>query len=484
MKNNVRYSRIIAFTTCLLMLGACQKKEAPKQERPPTPVQTAKVQVGSVPVYLPSFGRLKALNNVDIVAQVSGKVLEAPFDEGMPVKQGDVLFRIEEDTYRALMEQATARVEGGKASLKQKKATLKRNDALKEQSLISQEDYEQLKTDVEASQAALAADKAALIQAQINLSYCTITSPVFGVTGKRLVDPGNVVTPGNQKMVNVQTIDPLYLDFSISEAWLADIQNAMAAGPVPVLILLKENAGDAGIFHGVLKMVNNSIDTQSGTIALRAVVENAGGKLWPGQFVTALPVLRNLENAVVAPLAAIAQGKDGPYAFVINEGKAVLVAVTKGPLIGEGVVITSGLKKGDIVVTQGQMGLWPGAPVSIQTTLESEQEAIIKKKLADPNVLLTIKTILGAGSPPEAVELFTGIPVDRIQPFISHAAPPEGDPDTALIQKMLRGGMSEEEIAKVTGLTIEAIHRIANPDDNPDKKPDAKPTDGSAETNP
>lgn len=462
------------------MVCACHKKEAPKQERPPSPVQTAKVQVADVPVYLPSFGRLKALNDVDIVAQVSGKVLEAPFDEGTPVKQGEVLFRIEDDTYRALTEEAEARVAGDKAALKQKKATLKRNETLKEQALISQEDYDQLQTEVDAAKATLAADKAALLQARINLNYCTVTSPVSGVTGKRLVDPGNIVTAGNQNMVNVQTIDPLYLDFSVSEAWLADIQNAAAKGPVKVLILLKENAGEVGIFHGTLKMINNTVDTQSGTIALRAVVENADSKLWPGQFVTALPVLRELTNAVVTPLSSIAQGKDGPYAFVIKDGKAALAPVTKGPVVGEAVVITSGLKKDDVVVTQGQMGLWPGASVSIQTTLESDQESVVKKKLADPNILMMIKAMLAAGATPDEVELFTGIPSDRIQPFVPQAAAPEKEADSALIKKMLQGGMSEEEIAKVTGLTPDAIRSLAKPTDQPDEKP----VDDSAKTNP
>ena len=466
MKNMQTCIPTIILSGCLAAsICGCHKKEAPKQQRPPTPVQTAKVQVADVPVYLPSFGRLKALNDVDIVAQVSGKVMEAPFDEGTPVQQGDVLFRIEDDSYRALVEQAEARVEGDKTALKQKKATLKRNEILKEQALISQEDFDQLETDVDAAKATLAADKAALVQAQINLNYCTVTSPVSGVTGKRLVDPGNIVAAGSQKMVNVQTVDPLYVDFSVSEAWLADIRKAMQAGPVNVLLLLKENAGDAGIFHGSLKMIDNTVNTQSGTIGLRAVVDNADARLWPGEFVSVYPVLCELTNAVVAPLAAITQGKDGPYAFVIRDGKAALANVTKGPVVGEAVVVTSGLKKDDVVVTQGQMGLWPGASVSIQTTLESEQEAIVKKKLANPNVQTTIKAMLGAGATPEEVELFTGIPAERIKPFQPEATPPERQPDTALIQKMLQGGMSVEEVAKVTGLAPDAITQLIKPSD-------------------
>ena len=464
MKKKQGFNQGIIVAACAAVaLCGCHKKAAPSQQRPPTPVQAAKVQVADVPVYVQSFGRLKALNDVDVVAQVSGKVIDAPFNEGMTVKQGDVLFRIESDTYQAQADQAKARLAGDKADLAQKKATLKRNVVLKDQSLLSQDDFDKLGTDVDAAQAALDADTASLEQALINLNYCTVTSPVSGVTGKRLVDPGNVVAAGSQKLVNVQTMDPLYLDFSISEAYLADIKKAMAAGPVKVLVILKENAGDAGIFHGLLKMIDNTIDTQSGTIALRAVVENPDGVLWPGQFVYAYPVLHELSQAVVAPLSAITQGKDGPYAFVIKDGKAALAPVTKGPVVGDAIVVTSGLKKDDVVVTQGQMGLWPGASVSILTTLPSDQEADVKKKLANPNMVTTIQAMLAAGATPDEVALFTGIPADRIQPFVQKAAPAPSSPDAALIQKMISGGMSVEEVAKVTGMTSEAVQQMLKP---------------------
>lgn len=462
MKKHQGLNHVVVTAVCVATaLCGCHKKETAAQGRPPTQVQVANVQVADVPVYLPSFGRLKALNDVDVVAQVSGKVQEALFDEGTPVKQGAALFRIESDTYQALVDQARAGVEGDKADLDQKKATLKRNKLLKEQALISQDDYDKLQTDVDAAQAALDAAQASLAQALINLNYCSVTSPVNGVTGKRLVDPGNIVAAGSQKLVNVQTMDPLYLDFSISEIYLADIKNAMAAGPVKVLVVLKENAGAAGIFRGTLKMIDNTVDTQSGTIALRAVVANPDGKLWPGQFVTAYPVLREIQQAVVAPLSAVSQGKDGPYAFVIRDGKAALSPVTKGPVVGDAVVIESGLKKGDVVVTQGQLGLWPGAAVTIQTTLESDQEAVVKKKLANPNVQTTIQAMLAAGATPEEVALFTGIPAARVQPFIPKAAPEQSGPDAALIRKMIDGGMSIQEVAKVTGLTPETIEKLA-----------------------
>ncbi len=453
---------ILTAVCASVVLCGCHKKETPNQGRPPTPVHTTKVQVADVPVYLPSFGRLKALNDVDVMAQVSGKVIEAAFDEGATVKQGDLLFRIESDTYQALVNQAQANVEGDKAALDQKKATLKRNKLLKEQALISQDDYDKLTTEVDAAQAALDAAQAALDQALINLDHCSVTSPVYGVTGKRLVDPGNVVAAGSQKLVNVQTTDPLYLDFSISESYLADIRKAMAAGPVKVLIVLNENAGDAGIFQGALKMINNAVDTQNGTISLRAVVDNPNGALWPGQFVTAYPVIREITNAVVAPLSSVTQGKDGPYSFIIRDGKAALVPVTKGPVVGDAIVVTSGLKKDDVVVTDGQLGLWPGATVAIQTTLESDQQAAVKKKLANPNVTTTIRAMIAAGATPEEVELFTGIPVDNLQAFFPKTDAAPVTPDAALVQKMIRGGMSIDEVAKVTGMTPAAIQQAAS----------------------
>jgi len=422
---------------CLLFCGGCKKKEA-AAEHPPTPVSVATAQQANVPVYLPSFGRLQALNDVDIQAQVSGKILEAPFVEGDKVQQGDILFSIEPDAYQAEVDQAQALLDAAKVDLKQKEDTLKRNKKLVDQKLISQDNYEQLKTAVDAAQATVEQMKAALEQAQINLGYCKVVAPITGVTGKRLVDPGNIVAASSgEVLVNVRTIDPMYIDFTLSEAYLAQVKTAMAAGDVPVLIVLEENAGHAGIFHGQLKMLDNTVNTKSGTIGLRALVDNPNGILWPGQFAFVYPKLDRIKDAIVVPQSAVALGKDGPYSYVVKDNKVEVRMVTKGVEVGDAVVVSEGIQNGDVIVTQGQLALWPGAPVSIKKELSSDQEAKVKKKLSNPNVLSTIRTIAASGVTDSEIYIFTGVPVDEIQKITGTNStaevqpPPDKKTDTA-----------------------------------------------------
>jgi multidrug efflux system membrane fusion protein len=457
--------------------GFCGCKP-PKQEqkRPPVSVSVATAQQANVPVYITSFGRLRALNDVNIQPQVSGKLLSAPFTEGAAVKQGDVLFEIESDTYQAAVEQAQGQLESAKATLKQNRETLKRNEKLLEQKLIAQEDYDQLQTAVDSAKAAKKEAEAALQQAQINLNYCTVTSPVSGVVGKRLVDPGNLVAPGGQTLVNVRTTDPLYVDFSVSEVYLPELKNAMAKGDVPVTLVLRENAGQPGMFRGVLKMMDNAVNTQSGTIALRALVNNPDGTLWPGQFVDVFPVLDTMDDAVLVPQSAVAIGKNGPYSFIIKDSKATVSLVTKGPNVGDALVVTKGVKKGDVVVTQGQLGLWPGADVTIQKTLDDQQQSDVKKKLSDPNVLATIHMMRQVGVPLEQIAVFVGLPASVLQQQADQLKASGGDVKDAMIRKMNKGGMSNAEIAQVTGMTEDQVAQVLSKAaaEKPAEKPEEK----------
>lgn len=399
----------------LVVCGGCKKKTAPTA-RPPTPVSVATAQQADVPVYLPSFGRLQALNDVNVQPQVSGKILDAPFVEGATVQKGDVLFHIEPDIYKAEVDQAKASLDAAKVALRQKKDTLKRNASLVEQKLISQDNFEQLKTDVDASEASVEQLSAALEQAKINLAYCDVVAPVTGVTGKRLVDPGNIVSPGaGQTLVNVRSVDPLYADFTLSEAYLPEVKAAMKKGEVAVLLVLEENAGHAGVFHGQVKMYDNAVDSKSGTIGLRALVSNPDGALWPGQFVFVYPMLDKIKDAIVVPQSAVALGKNGPYSYVIKDNKADIRLVEKGVDVGDAVVITKGLEAGDVVVTLGQLALWPSAPVAITKTPSAEQAAAVEKKLKDPNIISTIRTMTAAGVTEEEIALFTGVPADQAQ---------------------------------------------------------------------
>ena len=400
---------VIPIAGLALLAAGCHGKKQEQAARPPSPVNVAKTELADVPVLLSSFGRLRALNDVNVKAQVSGVVESAPFVEGTTVQAGDVLFTIDKRPYQAQLDQSSAQLLGAQASLRQSRETLERNEKLKDQNLISQEDYDQLATAVQAAESEVKLYTASVEQAQINLNYCTVTAMVTGVTGKRLVDPGNVVSSGGETLVNIRTQDPLYLDFSLTEVELPRIRKALDAGAVRVLVFLPENAGNVGLFKGQLKLIDNTIDEQSGTISLRAVMDNEKKTLWPGQFVYAYPMVEFLTNAVLAPQDGVSEGKDGPYAFVVKDNKVELRNLVLGPMIGEAVVIEKGLKEGETLVTKGQLGLWPGASVSVVTSTDDEEAKSITKKMADPNVLATVHMLASRGEPESKIALFLGV---------------------------------------------------------------------------
>lgn len=416
----IRIAHVLAITA--VCLSGCGKKSGAARERPPSPVRVAVAEQVTVPVLSDSFGRLRALNDVDIQAQVSGKIVEVLFEEGAFVEKGQALFRIESDVYQAAVNQAVAVVAGAKADLKQKQATFERNRSLLEQALISQEDYDQLETAVSAAQATLEQAEAALVKAKIDLDYCTVVSPVAGVAGKRLVDAGNIVSASAGKiLVNIRTIKPMYLDFTLSESLFPDLRKAMNDGPVEVMVIAESAKGEAGLYSGQLDSFDNTIDPASGTISLRAVVSNSKSKLWPGQFVYAFPALGVISNAIIVPQSAVTKGQSGDYAYVISNNTAEVRMVKKGPAVGDALVALSGINKGDVVVTVGHLGVWPGAKVEVLAQTPAEMQAMIDKRAADPNNRLLVRVLAARGDTPEQISVLTGLPVEKINNIIGGA---------------------------------------------------------------
>ncbi len=348
-------------------------KKPSKQETPPRPVQVAKATQKDVPVYIDSFGTLTSPNNVDITSQVTGKIMEVHFKEGDEVSQGNLLFSIDPREYQADLDKAEASLAEDTVSLKLKKDTLERNRKLVEKSLISEQEFENYQTDVSATEAQIQLDKANIETAKINLEYCQIRSPINGVTGIRLVDPGYVVT-GNccPALVNIQTMDPLYVDFSVTELKLPAIRDNMDKGTLQVQFTV---AGDEkGPYTGELQLVNNTVDNTTGTISLRATVANKERQLWPGQFVRIKLTVSTLKNAVIVPEVAVRLGQKGPYLYVINQSNEAELRekITQGPQEDDIIVIKEGIKAGEQVVTFGQLGLYNGAKVSITSGKKEE----------------------------------------------------------------------------------------------------------------
>jgi len=356
-----------------LLIAGCSKKEA-AQEIPPRPVKVATAFTKDVPIYIDTFGNLASPNNVDIICQVTGKVKEVHFKEGYEVKVGDPLFTIDPKEYEAELAKSQAALAADKVDAKLKEETFERNKKLIEKKLISQQDFDTYKTDAAAARAQVELDKANLKLAEINLGYCSINSPIDGVTGKRLVDPGNIVTANSgNPLVNIKSIDPIYIDFPLPERNLPEVKAAMAATTLKVEI---SPAGDSnGPYSGDLQMIDNTIDETTGTISLRAIISNPDRILWPGQFADVKLIVSTAKDAVLVPGAAVQLGQKGMYTYVItDDNKADLRdEITVGQVEGDNVIIEKGIKTGEKVVTYGQMGLSPGAKVQVQTGDEKKE---------------------------------------------------------------------------------------------------------------
>ncbi|MFA5096899.1 MAG: efflux RND transporter periplasmic adaptor subunit, partial [Candidatus Omnitrophota bacterium] len=310
-------------------------------------------------------GSLAPTSDVDIKSQVTGQIKEVRFNEGQEVRKGDLLFIIDPSPFQAELDKAQAALAQDIADLNLKKDTLERNKSLFTAQLISQQDFDKYEADFLSAEQKIKLDQANIDLAKINLGYCNIISPVDGLTGKRQVDPGNIVTANTgPTLVNIKTLDPLYVDFTVPESELARVRASKEEGQLEVKVSLQEDP--AVSYSGTLQLLSNTVDNTTGTIALRAFVDNKEKKLWPGQFVQVRLILGILRDAVIVPYEAVELGQNGYFLFVVTkENKADLRLVTIGPQIDDNVVILTGVSSGEKVVTSGQMGLSPGADVMV-----------------------------------------------------------------------------------------------------------------------
>lgn len=351
----------------IILVGGCAKKKAP-QQIPPRPVKIATATQADVPLSIEAFGNLVSPQNVDIIPQVTGQIKEVHFQEGDDVKGGDLLFTVDPRVYQATLEERQASLAAAQVELQLKQQTLRRNKQLIGKKLISQQDYDTYETDAAAARAQAALNEASVKLAEIDRDYCSITSPIAGVTGKRLVDPGNIVTANSGNiLVNIKSVDPLYIDFAIPERKLPWVKEGMAKSTLEVEI---SPAGDSGgPYPGKLRMIDNTVDETTGTVSLRATIPNPDQALWPGQYATVKLIVSTAKAAVLVPVPAVQLGQKGMFIYVITgDNKAELRdEIMVGQTEGGNMIIEKGIKAGEKVVTSGQLGLSPGAKVRIVT---------------------------------------------------------------------------------------------------------------------
>jgi len=331
----------------------------------PVPVVAGVVHKRDVPIYLDGIGTVQAFNTVVFHPQVSGILTQVHFQEGQDVKTGDLLAVIDPRPLQAQLEGAVAKKNQDNAQLSNAKALLGRDTDLFKKGAIDNQTFDTQKYLVDQLEATVQSDQAAIDNAQTQLSYTQITAPFDGRCGIRQVDQGNYVTPASTLLVLTQ-LKPISVLFTLPQQNLVAVNEAFAKGPLQVSAL-NSNATEP-LDEGTLAVVDNQIDTTTGTIRLKATFQNPSLKLWPGQFVNNRLLVSTRHDGLVVPASVIQRGPNGTFAYVITKDKtAEMRPVQVAQIDGGLALIDSGLQEGEQVVVDGQYKLQPGSPVQITT---------------------------------------------------------------------------------------------------------------------
>jgi multidrug efflux system membrane fusion protein len=389
----VRQAILTLICSTAFALCGCKQQAAPSMAAagpPVVPVSVAKASQEAVPTELRVVGTADAYSMVQVKSQIAGELVKVNFKEGQNVQKGDLLFRIDDRPYRDALNQAEAAIERDRAQVAQNQAMLARDNAnvkvaqseaerqsqLNQSGLTPRSTYDQAQATadvnrasaratqagIESAQAALKSDEAAVANAKLNLSYCDIHAPLSGRTGNLLVHEGNLVKVNDVPLVVINQVQPIFVNFSVPEQHLNAIRRLNAAHPLAVQVFSQDAPGR--IASGHLVVIDNAVDTTTGTIHLKAEFANTDGMLWPGQFVTVVLTLETNPNAIVIPSEAVQAGQRGQFVYVVKADNSVEIRpITVASSSGNRTVVASGVAAGDTVVTDGQLRLFPGATV-------------------------------------------------------------------------------------------------------------------------
>jgi len=359
-------NHLLGFLAVVALATACQRSQQTTFERPPAPVTAATAAARDVPVYIDAVGKVVAREVVSIQPQVSGRITKIHFTDGAEVKVGDLLFTIDPRPYQAQLNQAEANLAQAAAAVNLAKVNFERVETVNDPRAVSRQDYDTKKNAVETAQATLQQNNAAVETARLNLEYCFIRSPINGRAGQRMVDMGNVVSANTGSLLVIQRLDPIYVDFTITESALDDVQRNMANRT----LLVEANLPDDNLpgREGKLTFLDNAVQDGTGTVKLRATLTNADRRFWPGRFAKVRLILNTRRDAVLVPADSPQLSAKGSFVYVIKpDSTAELRPVKLGQRQGDLIVIDQGLKAGERVVVTGQLGVTPGGKVRMTT---------------------------------------------------------------------------------------------------------------------
>jgi membrane fusion protein, multidrug efflux system len=357
----------------LMFLIACGNKEpveaAAAGQRTAAPVVISTAEQRNIPAQISAIGNVEAYQTVQIRSQVNGQIENIFFKEGDDVKQGQLLFQLDKRPFRADLERALGTLQHDQAQAANSKAQSERYTALETQGVISREVAEQMRTQATADASAVAAGKAAAEAARVQLQYTDIAAPITARTGALLINMGNLVKANDTPfMVQLNQIAPIYVTYTVPESKLSEVRKFSTARRPKVLAYPKGQRVNAA--EGELTFIDNGVDTQTGTVKLKATFRNQDRRLWPGEFVDVVMELSTHKNAIVVPTRAIQGGQQGDYVYVVtSDNKAESRPVQSVGTYQNLTLVSAGLKPGEHVIVDGVVRVAPNAPVLVQQTL-------------------------------------------------------------------------------------------------------------------
>jgi multidrug efflux system membrane fusion protein len=368
-------SRLILYilAAALLVLGSCSKRPAAKQPPgtqggPAVPVKVAPVEQKTTAIEIKSFGNVEAYANVEVKAQVTGVLMQVHFTEGQMVKKGDLLLSIDPRQSQAALKMAQANLERDEAQLKNAEKEAARQTELFKKGYASQDALDKSVTAMETLRAAVSADKAAIENAALQLDYCSVRSPIDGCTGSLHVHQGNLIKANDISVVSIMQIDPIYVSFWVPEQHLPAIQKHRAAGELDVAVTQPGEDNEPTLqVHGNLSFVDNTIDVENRTIHLRATFSNKDQRLWPGEYVDVVLTIAYDPNSIVVPSQSVQTGQNNKqFVYVVKSDQTVEARPVTVSRAMNNETVVEGVKAGEVVVTDGQLRLVPGAKVQIK----------------------------------------------------------------------------------------------------------------------
>lgn len=398
---------IITSLILVIIIAGCGKTDSAKsdksQKQQAVPVVVATVEQKDIPLQFQTIGTVEEYSIVSVLSQVGGTISSVNFKPGQEVKKGALLFEIDPRPFKTTMQQLEANLAKDSAQLLQAYATLSKDSAqlnfakqqvdryadLIKAGVVTQEAYDQIVLNqrtisatiqadlatIKAIEQTIQADHAAYNNAKLQLDYCYIHAPMAGITGDYLIDQGNVVKSSDKALVTISQLDPIYISFSIPQNDVAELKKYMTGKTLKVEAIIKNDTEHT--VTGDLSFLNSAIDKTTGTLKLKAVFHNQLHKLWPGQFVNVILTLQVEPNRIVVPQETIQTGQQGQFVYVVKPDKTVESRpVVTGREYNHDIIVEKGLAPGEIVVTDGQIRLTPGAKVDIKKTGLSEKSEV------------------------------------------------------------------------------------------------------------